>query len=268
LGSAAAHATWNLIIEVSGDRDAATLATWCIGGLVAVPVLCVVGPPEAAAWPFLLGGATVQVLYAYGLSRAYTHGDFSLAYPIARGSGALLVALGGTLFFGDHLGGIAWLGIAVVAASLLLLVRRGATLASFEWALYTGAVICAYQLLDAAGTRRSSSGVSYGMAVAVTVAVTVSVAGLVRGKGPAVVAELRTYGGRILPAGVLMTGAYTMVLVAFHDAPIGYVSVLREASVVVGALLGWLFLKEGLGRYRVASSLVMVAGLALLVIGG
>ena len=93
LASAVCHATWSLIVKVSGDRDAATMATWLIGGLVALPVLVIVGLPDVAAWPYLGAAALIQILYAFGLSRAYTHGDFSLAYPVARGSGALLVAL-------------------------------------------------------------------------------------------------------------------------------------------------------------------------------
>lgn len=268
LVSAMCHATWNLLLKVSDDRDAATLATWLVGGIVALPVLVIVGLPDAPALPFLAAGAVVQILYAFGLSRAYTHGDFSLAYPIARGSGALLVAIGGTVLFADHLAPLAWLGIVVVAGSLAMLVGRGATFASMRWALFTGAIICGYQLLDAAGSRRSASGVAYGMAVAVAVACTVNAVGLARGKGAALITEFRSHGTRIVPAGMLMTGAYTMVLVAFHDAPVGYVSVLRESSVLVGALLGWLFLREGFGRYRLASSAVMVLGMALLVIGG
>ncbi len=268
LTSAVCHAIWNLIVKVSGDRDSATMATFAFAGVVALPVLVVVGLPETRAWPFLISGAVVQVGYAYALSRAYTHGDYSLAYPVARGSGSLLVAIGGTILLGDHLAPLAWVGVAVVAFSLLLLVRRGATRTSMEWALLTGLLICTYQLIDAAGTRRSSSGLAYGLTVAVCVSIAVSTSALVRGKVPAVVAEVRQYGGRLVAAGALMVSAYTMVLIAFHDAPVGYVSVLRESSVLVGALLGWLFLREGFGRYRVVSAMVMVLGMGLLVAGG
>ena len=38
------------------------------------------------------------------LAAAYDHGDFSVAYPIARGSGAALAGLGGILLLGDDLG--------------------------------------------------------------------------------------------------------------------------------------------------------------------
>lgn len=268
LASAFCHASWNLIIKVSGNRDAATTTMFMLGGVIALPILVAVGVPEARAWPFLVAGAVVQVVYAYGLSRAYTFGDYSFAYPIARGSGSLLVAIGGTVLLGDHLAPLAWAGIGIVALSMLLLVRRGATAQAIRWALFTGVVICTYQLFDAVGTRRSSSGLSYGLAVAVMVGLAMACSTLVRGMGSAVVVEVRGFGGRLLAAAVLMVAAYTMVLIAFHDAPVGYVSVLRESSVVVGAALGWLFLREGFGRYRVVSTVVMVTGMALLIAGG
>lgn len=268
LGSALGHAVWNLILKVCDDRDAAALAGNLIGGLVAIPVLIVVGIPEFDALKFLLGGALIQVLYVYGLARAYTVGDFSLAYPVARGTGALLVAIAGTVFLGDHLAPLAWVGVSVVAVSLAMLVGRGTTFASIQWALFTGLMISGYQVLDAMGTRRASSGLSYGFTVAVAVSISVNTVGLIRGKGPAVVRELRRYPARLTVAGVLMPTAYALVLIAFRDAPVGYVSVLRESSVLLGAVLGWMFLKEGLGRYRVVSSVVMVLGMGLLISGG
>jgi hypothetical protein len=84
LSAAVLHATWNLILKVSEDRDAAFWAQWLIGAVLSVPVLSVVGLPDRAAWPYLIISAAVQVVYVTGLSRAYTHGDFSLAYPLAR----------------------------------------------------------------------------------------------------------------------------------------------------------------------------------------
>ena len=56
-----------------------------------------------------------------------------------------------------------------------------------------------------------------------------------------------------------------MVLVAVRFAPVGYVTMLRESSVVIGAFAGWLLLKERLGRHRVVSSIVMAVGMVLLI---
>jgi len=48
---------------------------------------------------------------------------------------------------------------------------------------------------------------------------------------------------------------------------VGYVTALRESSVVFAALIGWRVLKEGSGPRRLISSLVMVIGLLTLIVG-
>ena len=45
----------------------------------------------------------IHVPYLAGLAAAYEHGDFSLAYPIARGGGAMLAGIGGIVLLGDEL---------------------------------------------------------------------------------------------------------------------------------------------------------------------
>lgn len=268
LSAAVLHATWNLILKVSEDRDAAFWAQWLIGAVLSVPVLAVVGLPDRGAWPYLIISAAVQVVYVTGLSRAYTHGDFSLAYPLARGSGALLAAVGGAVLLGQDLPSLAWVGVAIVTVSLLLLMGRGASPVSLRWAIFTGIAIATYSLVDATGSRHAGSGIAYGLSLQVLTGVTISVAGLARGRQRAMVSMLRSSFWRLLVAGVLVTASYTMVVVAFQYAPVGYVSVLRESSVLIGALAGWLVLRERLGVHRLVSAAVMAGGLALLVAAG
>ena len=87
--------------------------------------------------------------------RAYHHGDFSFAYPLARGGGALLAAIGGVVFLGDELSGLAWLAIAIVVAGLASLVRPHVDPVCALWAGLTALTIGIYTTLDAAGARRS-----------------------------------------------------------------------------------------------------------------
>ena len=57
------------------------------------------------------------------------------------------------------------------------------------------------------------------------------------------------------------------VLVAVRHAPVGYVTALRESSVVLAALAGWKLLGEGDHRRRLTAALVVFAGLLTLVLG-
>ena len=69
-----------------------------------------------------------------------------------------------------------------------------------------------------------------------------------------------------------MTGAaslitYWMVLLAVRRAPVGYVTALRESSVVFATFLGWRVLREQSGLRRILCSALIVVGLVTLVVG-
>lgn len=264
LGSAALHATWNLLIKTSGERFLAAWGQFLVGGLLFVPVLVVIGPPGTAVLPFLVASSCVHVVYVAALVRAYDHGDFSFAYPLARGGGALLAAIGGVLFLSDALSGAEWIAILVVAAGLGSLVRPGVSSVALAWAALTALTIGTYTTIDIEGARRSA-GFSYGISLILGAGVAITVAGVVVGRGPAFVRSLPGSWRRYVLGGGLTTVAYSMVLAAGRLAPAGYVASLRELSVVLGALGGWLLLHERLGRHRVYSSAAVVAGLVMLV---
>lgn len=264
LGSAALHAAWNLLIKVSDDRFLAAWGQFLVGGLLFVPVLVVVGPPGWAVVPFLVVSSVVHAGYVGALVRAYHHGDFSFAYPLARGGGALLAALGGVVFLSDSLSGGEWLGIVVVVAGLVSLVRPGVSRAALAWATLTALTTGVYTTIDVEGARRSA-GFSYGISLVLGAGVAVTVAGVAAGRGPAFVRSFPRAWTRYVLGGALTTVAYSMVLAAGRLAPVGYVAALRETSVVLGALGGWLVLHERLGRARIAAAAIVAGGLVVLV---
>lgn len=301
VGSAFVHAAWNLLIKTSDDRAMAAWGQFLAAALISTVGLLVVGAPGWDALPYLATTGLVHVLYVEALVAAYTHGDFSLSYPLARGGGAVLAAIGSVLFLGDRLSAAAWAAIAVAGVGLLSL-RGGrgvpavddlvlgdmedgqegdgsaaspATLSrpssesrALAYALLTAACIATYTLVDSAGSRASADGVSYGFGSVAAAGLAITVGNLVRPSRRARASALRTGWRRSLAGGLGTTIAYTMVLVAVRQAPVGYVTMLRESSVVIGALLGWLVLREGMGARRMASSGVILAGLVLLVTVG
>jgi len=133
------------------------------------------------------------------------------------------------------------------------------------WAGLTAATIGTYTTLDAAGARRSS-GLGYGIAIVLGVGLVLSAAIVASGRAGRLGAGVRREWPRFLVGGVCSTLAYSMVLAAARLAPVGYVASLRESSVILGAGAGWLFLHERLGRARLASALVVTAGLVLLIV--
>jgi drug/metabolite transporter (DMT)-like permease len=267
LTAAVLHAGWNLLVKTSTDRFLAAWGQFLFGGLVFLPVLVAIGgvPDFGEVWPLLIASSAVHVGYLLALVQAYHHGDFSLAYPLARGSGALGAALGGVVLLGDELGPWAWLAIAVVILGLVALVGPTVHRPTVTWALLTGLFIASYTTIDAAGSR-ASAGFAYGMAVTLADGLAISLVGLATRRGRAFRVAVGQNWRRYLVGGVAATVAYCLVLIAFRFAPVGYVAVLRESSVVLGAYAGWAMLGEALGARRLASSVVVTMGMGLLVL--
>lgn len=243
------------------DRDLTSWGLFLVGGVLVTPGIVALGGPGMVAVPWLALSGVVHVGYVTWLVAAYHHGDFSLAYPLARGGGALVAAIGGVALLGDHLTLVSWLAIAVVAAGLASLVGGDVSGPTVRDALLTAATIGTYTVIDAHGSRVSADGLAYGLSSTATAALGVSAAFVVRGRGPALVAAWPAQRVRWVAAGICTSVAYALVLVAVRHATVGYVAMLRESSVVLGALAGWLLLREPPGGRRLVSSVVILAGL-------
>ncbi len=265
LGSAALHAFWNLLVKTSEQRLFTAWGQFLVGGIITLPVLVAIGFPDSSAWPYLAISSLVHVVYVLALVRAYHHGDFSVAYPLARGGGALLAAIGGVAVLSDHLSTLSWLAVAIVSGGLASLVRRNVGHVALLWAGLTAVTIGVYTTIDAAGARKTESGIAYGIALVLGAALAISVYGASQGQLRAFARYVRGDWKRVSAGGLASVVAYSMVLAGVRLAPVGYVASLRESSVVLGALAGWLLLHESLGRARLVSALVVASGLVLLI---
>lgn len=265
LAAAALHASWNLLVKTSGDRDLTAWGQFLVGGTLLLPALAVTGLPPRDVAPQLIASGLVHILYVRALVSAYRHGDFSMTYPLARGSGALLAAVGGSALFGDDLSIGSWVGASIVAGGLLLLVDRDAPTRALLAAASTGVLIATYTLIDASGAR-DADGFSYGVALTFLAGLFMTVDGAARGRVGAFVGHLRSEPARVAASGVFLTVAYSLVMVAVNHAPVGYVAMLRESSIVLGAAAGWLLLGEQLGGRRLICAGIITAGMAVLVL--
>lgn len=269
LGSAVLHAGWNLVAKrAEGDRYLVLWAQFLAGGLLALPLLVVHAaiwgmPWQGYAWAAASG--CVHLPYTWLLARAYHHGDFSVSYPVARGGGAALAAIGGVLFVSDTLTALEVLGIATVVAGLTLLALR-ATATNIRMALLVALTIGTYTVLDAKGARATGS-MAYVFATFVGTATTNTVFALATGRRAEMATMMRSNWRRAAITGAASLVTYGLVLIAIQRAPVGYVTALRESSVVLAALAGWKLLGEGDHRRRIASAVVVFAGLLILVVG-
>lgn len=265
LTAAVLHAGWNLIAKRAIDPFLALWGQFLVAGVVSLPVLVALGGLPASGWVWAASTGMIHLPYVLGLAWAYRHGDFSLAYPVARGGGALLAAVGGVVLLDDRLGGWSMVAIGLVVAGLFVL-SAGAPRRQVGAALVVALAIGAYTTIDSHASRELD-GTAYVFAVFVTTASVITVWGLATGRGP----ELARVGAcvwrRTAVAGVMSLVTYGLVLLAVRRAPVGYVAALRESSVLLAALIGWRVLGEQRGRVRGVAAGLVVGGLVLLVVG-
>jgi drug/metabolite transporter (DMT)-like permease len=267
LSSAVLHAAWNLAIKQStNDRY---VALWGAFTVTAPPtlILTLLFPPRAASIPFAILSGVAHVPYCWFLARGYNRGDYSVVYPIARGGGAALGGVGGVLFLHDRLKPVGYAAILVVVAGLLFLPerRKGTNQkAAVLSALTVAATIATYSVADAKGIRTDGTW-RYTSASFLAGSVMITLFGLAVGKRKLMINTAKRDWRQFVKVGTMSKITYAMVQFAMRLAPVGYVSALRESSVVVASLIGWRFLGERSSRRRIVSSGIVGLGLVLLV---
>jgi len=264
------HAGWNALVKSSRDKALDTAVIHLLGSLVALPLVLVVGWPDAAAWPFILTSVVVHICYYIALTGAYQHGDLGLTYPLMRGTAPLLVALSAASLLGETLSPLAWAGVLGVSCGVLALGLSRHALESpraVGFALANAVVIAIYTVVDALGVRAGGNALQYVVALFVLDGWPFALVVFMR-RGGAVVwpyARMRWPAAALAAAASL--GSYGIALWAMTQAPVATVAALRETSVLFAALLGVWFLKEAFSLRRAAGTAAIVAGVMALRMG-
>ena len=277
LASALMHALWNLILKQSDIKYVAMNWQVLLSGAAAVVALFFLGLPPRAMWSFAIGSAVLEVLYFLLLMYAYTDHDFSLIYPIARGAAPALVVIWAALFLREipttgGLFGILLIVIGMViigSTSLLNNHENKPHLKGIFLALGVAFLISVYTIVDGTAVKaHPAASLPYALSMfALVPFLTTPV--VVRGFGWTPFAQAwREQPFKLILGGVLGVVAYTTALFAYSFAPLNYSEAIREVSVVIGAFLGWRFLNEKLGGYRLLGAGVIFAGISLIAIFG
>ncbi|HEX5211790.1 MAG TPA: EamA family transporter [Pseudolabrys sp.] len=269
LFAALCHAGWNALIKAGLDPLSTTALISLGSGVVALVVLPFVGMPAPAAWPWIVASAIVHLFYFAALAESYRTGDLGQVYPIARGSAPLMTAVASLVFVGERLNAWSWIGIAILACGVLLLsVRGGREFAHVDkravgFALLTALAICVYYVIDGVGARASLNAPSYVLWLFVGIAIVLPPYALWRDR-QGMVSAMRGFWLRGLAGGALQTFSYGVAVWAMTVAPIAIVVALRETSVLFGAVIAVVVLREPLRATRIGAALLILCGLILL----
>ena len=294
--AAVLHATWNYCAKRAGGG---LPFVWMVGAIICscyVPVLMgywLWQQPHVSrtAVLWILGSGVLKTSYSLFLQRGYRHGDFSLIYPLARGTGPLLSTLAAILLLGERPSPLALAGGSVIIASIFWLTGGWARI----WALRKGrAAKTAERKTGAPETTLVSSSINYGLMSCVFIAsytlwdkhgvAGLGIAPLLYDAGtaftqlalltpfavrrwPEVTAEWRDKKRWAFGVALLSPVAYVLILTAMKVTPVSYVAPAREVSIVIGAFIGAKFLREADGPRRLAAAAAMAIGVIALALG-
>ena len=275
IASASLHALWNLLLKKSQEKYIAMGWQVILSGVFAFILLLFIGLPPRSMWLFAIISMTLEAVYFILLSNAYSDHDFSLVYPIARGTAPAFLMLWSILFLYEDLTTGGMIGIIMIVCGMI--------------------VIGATSLIQARGSKLHLKGIVTALSVALVISIYTLIDGTAVKNGPPLpyaltmfmlvpalttTYNIRRFGwkrfasawnGPRLPlifAAILGVVAYLFALFAYTIAPVSYSGAIREMSVVIGAFLGWQFLGEQMGGTRVVGAIIIFAGILTIAIFG
>ena len=285
LAAAFLHAAANAILKQARDKLAYTW--WMLGASSALglPLLLTGLPGEAVGWALVIVSGLLEAIYFASLSRAYSLGDLSQVYPLARGSAPLFIVIWAALFLGERpsLAGVCGVLTIVVGLYLINLPSLGDWKRPLShirepaqrWALLTGVLISAYATVDKVGVAHVEP-VPYLFLIMAVGCLALAGQWLHAGRRRALLDEIgkgtrqfaRSARLRIVLAAAFGSVAYLLVLLALRLSAVGYIGAVREVSIVIGAWMGVRFFAERSGGVRIVASSLVVLGILLIAFAG
>ena len=272
------HATWNFLAKKSRKKLAFIWWFLLIATIVYLPMFMYFWPGMTVTptgWVCIVATGILHALYFWFMGGAYERGDFSLVYPLSRGSGPLLVPILALIFLQERLSAAGIGGIVLVVLGIYFIHLKSFTVDSFFeplramrgsaslWALCTGGTIAGYSLVDKVGVGLVYPPVYIYLMFVISLLL-LSPYVLIKER-PALKLEWQVNRGPILIDGFLVLFTYLMILFAFQLSKVSYVVASREVSIVFSALLGIFWLKEAHAPQKIAGSALI--GLGVVFIG-
>lgn len=277
--AAVLHATWNYCAKRAGGGLPFVYAVGLMIVALYVPVVLVYhrSHPLDLSWGalgWILGSGVLKTAYALILQRGYRRGDFSLVYPMARGTGPLLATLAAVVLLGERP------GLVVIGGGLLIIgsvfwMSGGPRLwqgglahlsPSIGHGIAIGACIAAYTIWDRHGVSQLAiPPIYYDASTACTqLALLTPFAWRRRAEVRTVLQHQWRYAVGVATLSPL---AYVLVLTALSFTAVSYVAPAREISIIIGAYLGARVLREEDSRRRMIAAVGVCLGVIALALG-
>ena len=274
------HAIWNLLVKRSRDKTVFIWWMFATSGSLMTLTLPLVGPFPVPSWRVVglaAVGAVCFMLYHLFSGRAYRGGDLSIIYPLAQ-TAMFWVPIWGILLLGEKVSGLGVAGIL-----LILFGTYSIQLKALAWSevirpfrsLRDPAVLAALAagFIYSIGAVIDKTGVmlyppfhfTFMLVIFMLLFMSMNIMRpKYRGR---VMAEYRNNRFLVIIAGPVIMASFLSFRYGLRLAPMSYAVPVRQVSLLIGVLIGVLFLGETSGRIRFTAALLILAGAALIRLG-
>lgn len=266
--SALLHASWNFVAKkYAGNYSIIYLSflfSSIVTALLSIPFLSGVQlNPNTIV--LLIGTGIFHAVYGFVLTYTYKNGDISTLYPIVRGSGIAGAVTLSIVLLHEHLSLVSGLGVFLVIGGIAILSyrrnRKATSSKGIFLALICGGLIMSYTIMDKLLVEEIHPIPVLAASQIISVLMFLPYVVLSRKE------EMkRTLGSLLKPVifiSIIATSSYLIILYVMQIAPVSRIVAIREASVVFGALTGFIILKEHFSKTRLIGVVLVMIGIIL-----
>lgn len=266
LAAALLHASWNALVKTGANKLTSIMILTLVQGGFGAVIALTRAFPGAEVWPWLLASGLFHSAYKLFLAFAYEQGDLSRVYPIARGAAPMIVLASSGLLLTDTLSNFETLGVVILGFGILLMARgvfsNGESRKLVPFALGSALMTAGYSVVDGLGARTAGDAVMYVAWLFILDAIFFTPICLaLRGRGVFAASPTDWFRGTL--AAAASYGAYAIAVWAMTTAPIALVTALRETSILLAVLIGWLIMGDRMDRGKAIAAGLIIAGVAL-----
>ena len=264
LFAALCHAGWSTVVK--RHKSFSIMGMTCIVEIVVfTPLVFFVPFPSLEIWYFIIASVILHGFYRLSVIYSYKFGDLSFVYPIARGGSSLLIAIFTLIILQEHISSLGFVGILIVCIGIFLISynkNHKFNFSAFILAASTALLITIYTIIDGMGVRLSENKFSYLFWLLLLNGIPLLLVSIFSKEK-----LLSNLNKKIIfwgiPAGILAILSYGIVVWSMQHLEIAYVSSIRETSIVLATIMGFIILEEKKAKERILPAVFVVIGITI-----